>query len=212
MSSLMIGVGLDKKAPYQQVMTHGFTVDENGHKMSKSLGNTISPQQVMNKLGGDILRLWVAGTDYSAEMTASDEVLKRTADAYRRIRNTARFLLANLTGFTAVEDSVDVSEMVAIDRWILRRAEALQQQLIAEYEKYSFHAVVQKLMNFCSVELGSFYLNIIKDRQYTAKADGHARRSCQTAIYHLLEALVRWIAPITSFTADEIWREMPHRK
>tara|TARA_B100001094_G_C18192430_1_gene808218 strand:+ start:3286 stop:6105 length:2820 start_codon:yes stop_codon:yes gene_type:complete len=208
MSSLMISTGLNGQAPYKQVMTHGFTVDEKGHKMSKSLGNTISPQQVMNKLGGDILRLWVASTDYSAEMTASDEILKRNADAYRRIRNTARFLLANLNGFEASKHQVPVSQMVALDRWIVRRAAQLQQEVISAYDEYNFHAVVQKIMNFCSVELGSFYLDIIKDRQYTAKADGLARRSCQTAMYHIIEALVRWIAPITSFTADEIWQEM----
>lgn len=208
MSSLMISAGIEGHAPYKQVMTHGFTVDEKGHKMSKSLGNTILPQQVINKLGGDILRLWVASTDYSAEMTASDEILKRNADAYRRIRNTARFLLANINGFDASKDQVQASDMVALDRWILGRAAQVQQELIKAYDEYNFHAVVQKIMNFCSVELGSFYLDIIKDRQYTAKADGHARRSCQTAMHHLIEALVRWIAPITSFTADEIWNEM----
>jgi isoleucyl-tRNA synthetase len=210
MSSLMIGTAIHGKAPYKQVLTHGFTVDEHGRKMSKSLGNTFSPKEVVNKLGADILRLWVASTDYSAEMTVSDEVFQRNADAYRRIRNTARFLLANLNGFDVSVDQIDVESMVALDRWILRRAAQVQQEIIEAYTQYQFHVVVQKVMNFCSVELGSFYLDIIKDRQYTAKTDGLARRSCQTAMYHLIEALVRWIAPVLSFTADEIWQSMPH--
>lgn len=209
MSSLMIATAIHGKAPYKQVLTHGFTVDEHGRKMSKSLGNTFSPKEVVNKLGADILRLWVASTDYSAEMTVSEEVFQRNADAYRRIRNTARFLLANLNGFDVQIDQIDVESMVALDRWILRRASILQAQIIEAYDQYQFHVVVQKVMNFCSVELGSFYLDIIKDRQYTAKADGIARRSCQTAMYHLIEALVRWIAPILSYTADEIWQVMP---
>jgi isoleucyl-tRNA synthetase len=209
MSSLMISSGVNGQAPYKQVLTHGFTVDEKGHKMSKSLGNTIAPQEVMNKLGADILRLWVASTDYTAEMAVSNEIFKRNADAYRRIRNTARFLLANLNGFDVASDQIQPQAMAALDRWILRRAKALQAELIEAYDTYHFHTVVQKLMNFCSVELGSFYLDIIKDRQYTAKADSQARRSCQTAIYHILEAMVRWIAPVLSFTADELWQAMP---
>ncbi len=209
MSSLMISTAMNGKAPYQQVLTHGFTVDGNGRKMSKSLGNVISPQQVTNKLGADILRLWVAATDYSGEMTVSDEILKRSADAYRRIRNTARFLLANLNGFNPEKDMVAVEDMVALDRWAVRRAAALQEELLEAYEQYNFHLVTQKLMQFCSVELGSFYLDIIKDRQYTAKGEGHARRSCQSALYLIAEAMVRWIAPILSFTADEVWQLLP---
>ena len=205
MSSLMISTAIKSKAPYRQVLTHGFTVDGQGRKMSKSIGNTVSPQDVMDKLGADILRLWVASTDYSGEMAVSDEILKRSADAYRRIRNTARFLLANLTGFNPETDQVAPEEMVVVDRWAVGRALAAQQDIIASYEKYDFHEVVQRLMHFCSVEMGSFYLDIIKDRQYTAKADGLARRSCQTALWHIVEALVRWMAPILSFTADEIW-------
>lgn len=205
MSSLMISTAIKSKAPYRQVLTHGFTVDGQGRKMSKSIGNTVSPQDVMDKLGADILRLWVASTDYSGEMAVSDEILKRSADAYRRIRNTARFLLANLTGFNPETDQVAPEEMVVADRWAVGRALAAQQDIIASYEKYDFHEVVQRLMHFCSVEMGSFYLDIIKDRQYTAKADGLARRSCQTALWHIVEALVRWMAPILSFTADEIW-------
>ncbi|WP_394129751.1 isoleucine--tRNA ligase [Shewanella maritima] len=209
MSSLMISTAMNGKAPYKQVLTHGFTVDGKGRKMSKSVGNVIAPLQVINKLGADILRLWVAATDYSGEMTVSDEILNRSADSYRRIRNTARFLLANLNGFTPETDMIAIEDMVSLDRWVVRRADALQQEIIEAYDQYNFHLVAQKLMQFCSVELGSFYLDIIKDRQYTAKQDGHARRSCQSALYLIAEAMVRWIAPVLSFTADEIWQLLP---
>ncbi|MCH1928587.1 isoleucine--tRNA ligase [Shewanella sp. A25] len=212
MSSLMISTAMNGKAPYKQVLTHGFTVDGKGRKMSKSIGNVIAPQQVTNKLGADILRLWVAATDYSGEMTVSDEILNRSADAYRRIRNTARFLLANLNGFDPAKDIVAVEDMVALDRWAVRRTAALQQEIIEAYEQYNFHIVTQKLMQFCSVELGSFYLDIIKDRQYTAKQEGHARRSCQSALFHIAEAMVRWITPILSFTADEVWQLLPGQR
>lgn len=209
MSSLMIGVAMKDHAPYRQVLTHGFTVDGQGRKMSKSIGNVVSPQEVMNKLGADILRLWVASTDYSGEMTVSDEILKRAADAYRRIRNTARFLLANLNGFNPATDMVQPEQMVVLDRWAVGRAKAVQDEIAQAYDEYNFHQVTQKLMQFCSVEMGSFYLDIIKDRQYTAKADSLARRSCQTALFHIVEAMVRWMAPIMSFTADEIWALLP---
>lgn len=209
MSSLMTGVAINNKAPYQEVLTHGFTVDAQGRKMSKSLGNTVSPQDVVNKLGADILRLWVASTDYSAEIAVSDEILKRSADAYRRIRNTARFLLSNLNGFNPELHLVPNDNLVALDRWIVGRAYQVQQEIIDAYSQYQFHVVNQKLMHFCSIELGSFYLDIIKDRQYTAKIDGNARRSCQTAMYHIIEALVRWMTPIMSFTAQEIWPLIP---
>ncbi|WP_337037718.1 isoleucine--tRNA ligase [Pantoea agglomerans] len=209
MSSLMISTAMKGKAPYRQVLTHGFTVDGQGRKMSKSIGNTVAPQDVMNKLGADILRLWVASTDYSGEMAVSDEILKRSADAYRRIRNTARFLLANLSGFNPATDLVKPEEMVVVDRWAVGRAQAAQSDIVASYENYDFHEVIQRLMQFCSIEMGSFYLDIIKDRQYTAKGDGLARRSCQTALWHIVEALVRWMAPIMSFTADEIWGYLP---
>lgn len=209
MSSLMISTAMKGKAPYRQVLTHGFTVDGQGRKMSKSIGNTVSPQDVMNKLGADILRLWVASTDYTGEMAVSDEILKRAADSYRRIRNTARFLLANLNGFDPAKDMVKPEEMVVLDRWAVGCAKAAQEDILKAYEAYDFHEVVQRLMRFCSVEMGSFYLDIIKDRQYTAKADSVARRSCQTALYHIAEALVRWMAPILSFTADEVWGYLP---
>lgn len=208
-SSLLTGVATQGKAPYKQVLTHGFTVDGQGRKMSKSLGNVVAPQEVWNKMGADILRLWVASTDYTAEMTVSNEILKRSADAYRRIRNTARFLLANLNGFEPSQHQVAVADMVAVDHWIVNRARALQEELAQAYDEYQFLTVVQKLMRFCSVELGSFYLDIIKDRQYTAKLDSVAQRSCQTALWHIAEALVRWMAPIMSFTAQEIWELLP---
>ncbi|MCA3995137.1 MULTISPECIES: isoleucine--tRNA ligase [Serratia] len=212
MSSLMISTAMKGKAPYKEVLTHGFTVDGQGRKMSKSIGNTVSPQDVMNKLGGDILRLWVASTDYTGEIAVSDEILKRSADSYRRIRNTARFLLANLNGFEPSTDCVAPEDMVVLDRWAVGRALAAQQDIEQAYGNYDFHEVVQRLMQFCSVEMGSFYLDIIKDRQYTAKSDSVARRSCQTALYHIVEALVRWMAPIMSFTADEIWGFMPGKR
>ena len=208
-SSLLTGVAMYQKAPYKQVLTHGFTVDGQGRKMSKSIGNVIAPLEVMNKLGGDILRLWVAATDYSGEMTVSDEILKRAADSYRRIRNTSRFLLANINEFEPSQHAVATADMVAIDKWIVARAVALQEELLAALDDYQFHVVVQKLMHFCSIELGSFYLDVIKDRQYTAKTDSTARRSCQTALYHIAEMLVRWLAPICSFTAQEIWDALP---
>ncbi|XOD70194.1 MAG: isoleucine--tRNA ligase [Sodalis sp. (in: enterobacteria)] len=212
MSSLMISTAIYGNAPYRQVLTHGFTVDGQGRKMSKSVGNVISPQHIMDKLGADILRLWVASTDYTCEMAVSDEILNRSADAYRRIRNTARFLLANLNGFDPVRHSVNPEHMMILDRWAVGRAKAVQMEIIIAYERYDFHHVVQRMMQFCSVEMGSFYLDIIKDRQYTAKADSINRRSCQTALYHIIEALVRWMEPILSFTADEIWRFMPGKR
>ncbi|MCV6610868.1 MAG: isoleucine--tRNA ligase [Amphritea sp.] len=208
-SSLKTSIAIKGCAPYKQVLTHGFTVDGEGRKMSKSVGNVVSPQDVMNKYGADILRLWVAATDFSSEMTVSDEILKRTADAYRRIRNTARFLLANLEGFNPETDMVAPEDMVALDRWAVDRAARLQEELTGHYDQYQMLQVYQKVSHFCSLDLGGFYLDIIKDRQYTAKADSVARRSCQTALYHIVEALVRWVAPILSFTADEIWAELP---
>ncbi|RUO56191.1 MULTISPECIES: isoleucine--tRNA ligase [Pseudidiomarina] len=210
-SSLLTGVAMYQEAPYKQVLTHGFTVDGQGRKMSKSIGNVVAPQEVMNKLGGDILRLWVAATDYSGEMTVSDEILKRSADSYRRIRNTARFLLANINAFEPAQHAVAANDMVAMDRWVVARAVALQDELLDAYDNYQFHVVVQKLMHFCSIELGSFYLDVIKDRQYTAKRDSVAQRSCQTALYHIAELLVRWLAPICSFTAQEIWTALPQQ-
>ncbi|WP_217522846.1 isoleucine--tRNA ligase [Vibrio metschnikovii] len=211
-SSLISSVAMKGKAPYKEVLTHGFVVDGQGRKMSKSIGNVVAPKDVTNKLGADILRLWVASTDYTGEVAVSDEILKRSADAYRRIRNTARFFLANLNGFNPATDMIPVEEMVALDRWAVGRALAAQQEIIKAYDEYNTHSVVQRLMHFCSIEMGSFYLDVIKDRQYTAKRGSHAQRSCQTALYYIVEALVRWMAPIMSFTADEIWHAMPAKQ
>lgn len=208
-SSLKTSIAMNGVAPYRQVLTHGFTVDGKGRKMSKSLGNVIAPQEVMNELGADILRLWVAATDYSGEMTVSKDILRQTADGYRRIRNTARFLLSNLNGFDPAEHTVAPEQMIALDRWMVDRALQLQNELHEDYENYAFLRIYQKVYNFCEATLGGFYLDIIKDRQYTTQADSLARRSCQTALYHVAEALVRWIAPILSFTADEIWQHLP---
>ena len=196
-------------APYKTVLTHGFTVDAKGMKMSKSKGNVVAPQKVMNQLGADVLRLWVSATDYSGEMTVSDEILKRTADAYRRMRNTARYLLSNLDGFDPATDSVDINDMIALDRWAVEAAQKVQEDVIAAYEAFEFHRIYQRVHNFCANELGSLYLDITKDRQYTTPANSHARRSAQTAMFHIAEALSRWLAPIVSFTADEIWQYLP---
>jgi len=209
MSSMISSVAMNGKAPYKQVLTHGFTVDTNGHKMSKSLGNVITPKEITNKLGADILRLWVASVNYTQEITVSDEIFKRQADAYRRIRNTSRFLLSNLNGFDPKADSIAFDDMVALDRWAVDKAAELQTDIVNAYEEYEFSTVVHKLMNFCTTELGGFYLDIIKDRQYTAKDDSTARRSCQTAMYLIAEAMTRWMAPILSFTAQEIWQALP---
>jgi isoleucyl-tRNA synthetase len=208
-SSLLTGVAMDKAAPYRQCLTHGFTVDEHGRKMSKSLGNGIEPQDIMNKLGADILRLWIASTDYSNEMSLSQEILKRNADAYRRIRNTARFLLGNLHGFDPAQHLVAAQDMVALDRFIVHRACEVQQTIEAAYANYDFAAVVQTLMNFCSVDLGSLYLDVTKDRLYTMPENSAGRRSAQSAMYLIAESFTRWIAPILSFTADELWGHLP---
>ncbi len=211
-SSLLTGVAMDKAAPYRQCLTHGFTVDEHGRKMSKSLGNGIEPQDIMNKLGADILRLWIASTDYSNEMSLSQEILKRNADAYRRIRNTARFLLGNLSGFDPARHSVAAQDMVALDRYIVHRAWQVQETIKTAYANYDFALVVQTLMNFCSVDLGSLYLDVTKDRLYTMQENSSGRRSAQTAMYLIAESFTRWIAPILSFTADELWGHLPGQR
>jgi len=208
-SSLLASVAMRGVAPYKGLLTHGFTVDAQGRKMSKSLGNIIAPQKVVNSLGADVLRLWVAATDYRSEMNVSDEILKRMADSYRRMRNTTRFLLANLNGFDPVKHVLSPEQMLALDRWAVDRARRLQEDVLEAYDQYSFHLIYQKIHNFCSVDMGSLYLDIIKDRQYTTGRDSVARRSAQTAMYHILEAMTRWLAPILSFTAEEIWRNLP---
>lgn len=208
-SSLLTSMAINDKAPYRQVLTHGFTTDDKGRKMSKSIGNVIAPQTVMNDLGADILRLWVAASDYRNDMAVSDEIFKRTADSYRRIRNTARFLLSNLNGFDPKADLLPANELLALDQWIVGVAYHLQDDIKQAYDQYSFHQVYQKVHHFCVLELGGFYLDIIKDRQYTTQADSLARRSAQTALYHIINALAGWIAPILSFTAEEIWQNIP---
>ncbi|HUA88875.1 MAG TPA: class I tRNA ligase family protein, partial [Steroidobacteraceae bacterium] len=208
-SSLLMSEALYGRAPYRGVLTHGFTVDEKGRKMSKSLGNVIAPQKVVNSLGADVLRLWVSATDYANEIAVSDEILKRMADSYRRMRNTLRFLLGNLHGFDPVRDAVAPAQMVALDRWVLRRTRELQAQVTEAYRRYAFHLIYQKVHNFCSVELGGFYLDVLKDRMYTTPRAGLARRSAQTAMFHVAEAMVRWLAPILSFTTEEAWRYLP---
>jgi isoleucyl-tRNA synthetase len=211
-SSLLTAVAMQGKAPYRSVLTHGFTVDAKGQKMSKSKGNVVAPQKVVNSLGADILRLWVAATDYRGEMSVSDEILKRTADAYRRIRNTARYLLANLDGFDPARHILPADQMLALDKWAVEQTRQLQQQIRKAYDNYEFHVIYQLVHNFCAVEMGSFYLDIIRDRQYTTQPDSIARRSAQTALYHVAEAMVRWLAPVLSFTAEDIWQAMPGQR
>jgi isoleucyl-tRNA synthetase len=208
-SSLLTSVAQKSHAPYKGVLTHGFTVDDKGRKMSKSLGNMIVPQKVVSTLGADVLRLWVAATDYANEMSVSDEILKRMADSYRRMRNTARFLLGNLNGFDPARDLLPGGRLVDLDRWAIERTRELQSEVVAAYRDYAFHLIYQKVHNFCVVDLGGFYLDVIKDRLYTTRADSEPRRSAQTALYWIAECMARWLAPILSFTAEEIWRHMP---
>ena len=210
-SSLLMSEALYGRAPYRGVLTHGFTVDDKGRKMAKSLGNGIEPQDITRTLGADMLRLWVAATDYSNEMSLSQEILKRTADSYRRMRNTVRFLLGNLHEFDRAT-AMPVEQLVALDRWALERACELQTEIEAAYRDYQFHLIYQKVHNFCVVDLGGFYLDIIKDRLYTTPKHSHPRRSAQTAMWHIAEMMVRWLAPILSFTAEEIWRELPGKR
>ena len=207
-SSLMTSIAMHARPPYRQVLTHGFTVDAQGRKMSKSLGNVIAPQKVMNAMGADVLRLWVASADYRGEMTVSDEILKRAGDSYRRIRNTARYLLSNLNDFQP-GDAVPFAEMLPLDQWAVDQTAQVQDEVLAAYESYNFHQVVHAVHNFCSITLGGFYLDVTKDRQYTCQAKSLARRSSQTAQWHILEALTRWIAPVLSFTAEELWGFLP---
>ncbi len=207
-SSLLTGCAMDGRAPYKALLTHGFVVDGSGHKMSKSKGNVIAPQKVMDTYGADILRLWAASTDYSGELTISDEILKRVVESYRRIRNTLRFLLANTADFNAAKDMLPVEEWLEIDRYALLLTEKLQTDILADYERYEFHLAVQKFVSFCSEDLGGFYLDILKDRLYTAGETSKPRRAAQSALYHITQSLMRLMAPILSFTADEIWHTL----
>ncbi len=207
-SSLLTGCAIDGRAPYEALLTHGFVVDGSGHKMSKSKGNVVAPQKVMDTYGADILRLWVASTDYSAELTISDEILKRVADSYRKIRNTLRFLLANLADFDASKDLLPVDDWLEIDRYALHLTEQLQTGVLADFERYEFHLAMQKFVGFCNEDLSGFYLDILKDRLYTTGETSHARRAAQSALHHITHALMRLMAPILSFTADEIWQTL----
>lgn len=208
-SSLKTAWAMDRMPPYKAVLTHGFTVDAQGKKMSKSQGNVIAPQEVVNELGADILRLWVAATDFTSEMTVSKSILQQVVDYYRRLRNTARFLLANLHDFDPERHRIAESECLPLDQWVILEANTLQETVIEAYRGYQFLTVYQKVHHFCAVELGGFYLDVIKDRQYTLPTDALARRSAQTAMYHVLQGLTRWLAPIISFTAEEIWSHIP---
>jgi isoleucyl-tRNA synthetase len=208
-SSLLTSVAMHGRAPYRGVLTHGFTVDEKGRKMSKSIGNTLVPQKLTSTLGADVVRLWIAATDYANEMSVSDEILKRMADSYRRIRNTLRFLLGNMHGFDPAAQAVAWNDLVAIDQWAIGTAFSLQNDVVTAYRNYEFHDIYQEIHNFCVVELGGFYLDIIKDRLYTTGANSLPRRSAQTAMYHIADAMVRWLAPILSFTSEEVWSFMP---
>ncbi len=207
-SSILTSVAINRHAPYRQVLTHGFTVDQQGRKMSKSLGNIIAPQKLLKTLGADIVRLWVCSTDYRGEMTVSNEILDRMADAYRRIRNTARYLLSAISDFDPDKHAVAPENMLALDRWAVDCALRTQTTVHEAYDAYQFHTVYQTIHHFCSIDMSSFYLDIIKDRQYTMAADSHGRRSAQTAMYLITDAMVRWIAPVLSFTADEIWQHL----
>ncbi len=211
-SSLTTSVAMYGVAPYKTVLTHGYTVDSEGKKLSKSKGNYVALDKLVGQYGADILRLWVSSTDYRNEVSISDEIIKRNADAYRRIRNTTRFLLANLDGFDPSSDSVSSAEFLELDRWALTRCQLLQEEILSAYEQYQFHVIYQKIHNFCAVDMGSFYLDLVKDRQYTTAKQSLARRSGQTAMYHILKAFTLWLAPILSFTAEEIWSYIPGNK
>ena len=211
-SSLLTGIAMDGAAPYREVLTHGFTVDAQGRKMSKSVGNVVDPQKVNDALGADVLRLWVASADYRNEMSVSDDILKRTADSYRRIRNTLRFLLGNLHGFDPAKNAVAHADLLLLDQWAVHRAHALQAEITAAYARYDFAAVVAKVQNFCTNDLGAVYLDVTKDRLYTMPVDSLGRRSAQTAMFHIAEAFVRWIAPVLSFTAAEAWGFLPGKR
>lgn len=205
-SSMLTGCASIGRAPYKQLLTHGFVVDQNGRKMSKSVGNVVAPQEVYNEFGADILRLWVAATDYSGELAISKEILKRVTESYRRIRNTLSFLFANLSDFNPIEHAVPFADMVEIDRYAVILSRRLQERLAGDYyPRYAFHFAVKDIVSFCSEDLGAFYLDILKDRLYTTKADSQIRRSAQTALYHITRSLVLLISPILCFTAEEAW-------
>lgn len=212
MSSLIISTAIYGKAPYRKVITHGFAVDNKGLKISKSIGNTVDFQNVIDTSGADVVRLWVASTDYTSEISFSNETIQRSIDAYRRIRNTVRFLLGNLYGFNPKKDFIDIKNMTLLDIWAINKVKTLQKEIIYLYNKYDFHHVVKRIIHFCSIDMGSFYFDIIKDRKYTVKKNSISYLSCQTTLYHIIESLVRWISPILSFTANEIWKYIPGKR
>ncbi|HJV70151.1 class I tRNA ligase family protein, partial [Ideonella sp.] len=209
-SSLLTACAMYGRAPYRGLLTHGFTVDAQGRKMSKSLGNGVDPQETSKKLGAEIIRLWVAASDYSGDIAGDDKILARVVDAYRRIRNTLRFLLANVSDFDPAKDAVPGDEMLEIDRYSLARASELQAEILKHYTAYEFHPVVAKLQVYCSEDLGAFYLDVLKDRLYTTAPKSLARRSAQTALWHITQAMLRWMAPFLSFTAEEAWKVFAH--
>ena len=209
-SSLLLGCALYDRAPYKGLLTHGFTVDGQGRKMSKSVGNVVAPQTISTKMGAEIIRLWVAMTDYSGDLGIDDKILARVVDAYRRIRNTLRFLLANISDFDAATDAVPFEQLLEVDRYALSRASAFQADLLAHYQVYEFHPVVAKLQVYCSEDLGAFYLDVLKDRLYTTAPKSLARRSAQTALHQITHAMLRWMAPFLSFTAEEAWALIGH--
>ncbi|MFM8574857.1 MAG: isoleucine--tRNA ligase, partial [Limnohabitans sp.] len=205
-SSLLLGCALEGRAPYKGLLTHGFATDGQGRKMSKSLGNTVDPQSVTSKMGAEIVRLWVASTDYSGDLNIDDKILARVVDAYRRIRNTLRFLLANVSDFDPAQDAVPDAQLLEIDRYALARAAELQAEILRHFDVYEFHPVVGKLQVYCSEDLGAFYLDVLKDRLYTTAPKSLARRSAQTALHRITHAMLRWMAPFLSFTAEEAWK------
>ena len=211
-SSLLISCALNGRAPYKGLLTHGFTVDSNGHKMSKSRGNGVDPQETSKKLGAEIIRLWVAASDYSGDIAGDDKILARVVDGYRRIRNTLRFLLANTSDFDAATDAVPLDQLLEADRYALARAAQFQEDILAHYQRYEFHPVVAKLQVYCSEDLGAFYLDVLKDRLYTSAPKSAARRSAQTALWHITNAMLRWMAPFLSFTAEEAWKVFAHKQ
>jgi isoleucyl-tRNA synthetase len=211
-TSLLTAVATRGRAPYQSVLTHGFTLDGKGRKMSKSMGNVVAPQEILKKFGAEILRLWVSAEDYREDVRISDEILNRLVEAYRRLRNTARFLISNLHDFEPEKDSLDLEDLDELDLWILHRTQSVLSRCREAYDKYEFHVVYHSLNNFCSVDLSALYLDIVKDRLYCEGTASKERRAAQTTLYRILSVLVRLMAPILSFTAEEIWRYMPDKK
>ena len=208
-SSLLCSVAVNGHAPYKAVLTHGFTMDGEGRKMSKSVGNVVAPQDVINKYGADVMRLWISSVDYQGDVRLSDKIVKSMSDVYRKIRNTFRYLLGNLYDFDPKTDAVAYEDMEELDRWALLRMEQVKETVLKAYDDYEFHVMYHAVHNFCTVDLSAIYLDILKDRLYTEKADSKLRRSAQTAMYEILTTLVRLVAPVLCFTAEEVWQALP---